>query len=283
MMKQENIITFSFGENWQSYQQTISEGMLQSAQNDIIAWLGENTIRGKTVLDIGCGSGIHSLSFYRLGAKKIISFDYDPKSTAATQGLWRKANSPEIWEVLQGSILDKDFINPFHSGDGFDIVYAWGVLHHTGAMWQAIENSCKLVKRGGLYWIALYVKGPNYQQDLALKRKYNAASVLGKRLMIAQHIAKLMRRRLRWRLMLGLLRRGRFREFGNRFRWNQKKERGMDTYHDIIDWLGGLPYEVASEQEVTEFLTERGFALEKIELHPEGSNNIYLFSLSNEQ
>ncbi|MCP4109291.1 MAG: class I SAM-dependent methyltransferase, partial [Desulfobacteraceae bacterium] len=167
----KDYITFSFGANWQSFLKTVTSERIESAQRDIVAWLGKDAVRGKTVLDIGCGSGIHSLVFYMLGAQEIVSFDYDQKSVEATQSLWKKVNRPSHWKILQGSVLDKDFIQ--NLGQGFDIVYAWGVLHHTGAMWEAIENSCVPVKKNGRYWIALYAKGPRYQQDLALKRRYN--------------------------------------------------------------------------------------------------------------
>ena len=40
----------------------------------------------------------------------------------------------------------------------FDIVYCWGVLHHTGNMWKAIDNSTEFVSDTGLYYISIYVK-----------------------------------------------------------------------------------------------------------------------------
>lgn len=273
-------ITFSFGANWQSFVKTVSSDTLLLARNDIVEWLGEDTIIGKTVLDIGCGSGIHSLVFCLLGAKEILSFDYDPKSVKATRSLWEKAGQPAHWQVVQGSILDKNFLQSIKSEYEFDIVYAWGVLHHTGAMWEAIENSCNLVKKGGLYWIALYDKGPTYESDLALKIKYNQASAMGKKLIVAENIARIIWRRLcRFgrRKFVKLLLQGRFRELREPLAWNQKKERGMNVYHDLIDWLGGLPYEVATVDEVVEFHSKKGFVLERIQTGE--ANNIYLFSV----
>jgi 2-polyprenyl-6-hydroxyphenyl methylase/3-demethylubiquinone-9 3-methyltransferase len=73
------------------------------------------------------------------------------------------------------------------------------------------------------------------------------------------------------------LMRQRYRSGQNPFTWNKKQARGMDTYHDLIDWLGGLPYEVCSIEEVFAFMVERGFIEKRILERGEGANNIFLF------
>jgi 2-polyprenyl-6-hydroxyphenyl methylase/3-demethylubiquinone-9 3-methyltransferase len=254
-------ITFSFGKNWRSFVDTVDEYAVERARADIEEWLGADRVAGKTVLDIGSGSGIHSLCYYLMGAKEILSFDVDPYSVESTRLLWQKAGSPSNWRVTQGSVLDKDFV----AGLGqHEIVYSWGVLHHTGAMWEAIGNACTTVRPGGKFWIAIYSKGPEYPKHLALKQKYNRSTIVGKKIMVWQYIFNLMRDRRR----AGL----------NPWKWNEKKDRGMDIYHDIVDWLGGLPYEVASKDEILAFCGERGFVLEKIKELPEGANNMFLFN-----
>jgi SAM-dependent methyltransferase len=261
LMEQEEI-TFSFGENWRSFVDTISEGSISRAMSDIEDWLGQDAIAGKSVLDVGSGSGIHSLCFFKLGAKEILSLDVDPYSVESTRLLWEKAGRPANWTVTQGSILDRDFVDGLGK---HEIVYSWGVLHHTGSMWEAIENTCTLVDSGGKLWIALYVKGPTYPEHLALKQSYNRASRLGKKVMVWKEIYKIMSER---------------RQMGfNPFSWNRKHDRGMDVYHDLIDWLGGLPYEVASKEEVVKLCNARGFSLDRIFETGEQGNNIYLFSL----
>ena len=257
----KNPITFSFGENWKHYLTTVSEEDINRAKRDIELWLGKNSVSGKTVIDIGSGSGIHSLAFYLLGAQRIYSLDVDPSSVDATKTLWEKER-PKNWIVSHGSILDGEFIQSIGK---FDIVYSWGVLHHTGSMWEALDNSVSLLAPGGKLWVALYAKGPRYPRDIALKQKYNASSQFGKRLMVYEQIGRTMLRRLN--------------HFSNPFTWNKKKSRGMNVYHDIVDWLGGLPYEVASKEEVLRFGKKHGLVLERLEVRGEGANNIYVFCL----
>ena len=254
-------LTFPFGKNWQSFLNSISDDALERARADIVEWVGAPRVAGSTVVDVGCGSGIHSLCFHQLGAKRVVSLDVDCECVEATQSLRNAAGNPGNWLVQHGSILDGSFV----AGLGtFDIVYSWGVLHHTGHMWKAIGTAAELAAPRGMLWLALYVKGPHYAADLALKKRYNAASPLLKKMMIWQRVGHRMAR---------LARQGR-----NPLRWNERKARGMDTYHDIVDWVGGFPYEVASRDETVDFLRQRGFALEKIEEHAERWNNIYLFS-----
>jgi 2-polyprenyl-6-hydroxyphenyl methylase/3-demethylubiquinone-9 3-methyltransferase len=249
---------FSFGENWKSFISDMDENSVQSAMDNISKWL--ESIDGKTVLDIGCGSGLQSFAFLRLGASLIISFDLDRLSVEATQALWEKVGHPSTWNIYQGSILDEAFLSQLPE---VDIVYSWGTLHHTGSMWKAMENTLKFVKPGGRWWISIYVKGPNYERDLARKEQYNSASRLQKRFMEYRYTII--------PIMLGRLKRRQ-----NPLAWNQRRDRGMDTYHDMVDWLGGLPYEVASADEILQFASKHGLSPEKIETAHEGQCAVYL-------
>lgn len=260
MSRQE--ITFSFGKNWENFLRVLNDERLSLARRDIEEYLGEDCIKGASVIDIGSGSGIHSSCFFFLEAERVVSIDIDPRSVNATRLMWEKSGKPSNWSILEGSILDNTFIQ---SQGNFDIVYSWGVLHHTGMMWQALENAFSLVKPGGKIMIALYAKGPKYAKHLAEKEKYNRSSSLGKKMMEAYRILWLMY--------------GRARQLKNPFTWNETRYRGMNVYHDLVDWLGGLPYEVASDKEIIQFGNERGFIPDHIKIRGEGANNIYVFHL----
>lgn len=255
-------VTFSFGANWQDFIRTMPRDAVERALADHRQWLDDDQLQGARVLDIGCGSGLHALVFQLRGAGALTAIDKDPHSVAATRLLRERLGSPAGWTVEEGSILDAALVERL-ARTPFDIVYSWGVLHHSGAMWQALEHAFRLVAPGGRLWISLYAAGPRYARHLALKQRYNAASRLGKWWLERVHIAG---------IMLGRLRQGR-----NPLAWNQAKERGMDTWHDLVDWLGGLPYEVAGIGAVVAAARARGFAALRIAEAPEGSCQVYLF------
>jgi 2-polyprenyl-3-methyl-5-hydroxy-6-metoxy-1,4-benzoquinol methylase len=251
--------TFAFGGNWRSFSRFVSEDRIRGAQSNIVDWLGQDAVVGKTVLDIGCGSGIHSLGFRRLGAKSIVSLDVDPLSVACTRRFWEKLGRPSNWRVNQVSVLDAEAMAALGQ---FDIVYSWGVLHHTGEMWRAIDTTARLGKPGARLWISIYTKGPHYPEHLATKIRFNKASWLEKQKMLARHL------RRSWRYG---------KSTGKSFREWFWPERGMNQYHDAVDWLGGLPYEVASVAEITGFLAERGWTLERVDERSDGGCSVYLF------
>lgn len=253
-------ITFSFGRNWQHYVENLTEEQVSSARGAIERFLGRDRISRSRVIDVGSGSGIHSLAFLELGAREVLSLDVDSASVAATRSLHDRAGKPSNWSIREGSILDRVLAADLGR---FDIVYAWGVLPHTGELWAATDATCSLVAEHGALLLGIYARGPNYARHLKLKQRYNAASRLGKSLMEWRFVLRTMFSRL-WRLE-------------SPTGWNERKDRGMDAFHDIRDWLGGLPYEVASEDEVLRFCRERAFELERIEVLGEGGNNTYLF------
>src|ERR1035437_1060212 len=140
-------ITFSFGKNWQNLLKIVDEDDFNRSLDDLNRWFNNRVdLKGKDIIDIGSGSGIHSLMLYTKEPANLFSFDYDKNSVAATTSLWEKAGCPKNWQVEQGSILDKAYMGKFEK---FDLVYSWGVLHHTGSMWKAIKNASELVKTNG--------------------------------------------------------------------------------------------------------------------------------------
>jgi len=185
----------------------------------------------------------------------VIGFDYDPRSVEATRYVQHRAGNPKSWTVMRGSVLDDTFLQALPPAD---VVYSWGVLHHTGDVWRAIRNAAGLIKEGGLLYLALYSadvqKDPTPEFWLDVKRRYLAASALGKRQMELWYIWRFMMHRQLANLP-GVLR-----------RWAEyKKDRGMDLITDVRDWLGGWPMEFVHDVDVKRFATqELGLVLENI-------------------
>lgn len=251
---------FEFGKNWLSFVMDISDEDINKAKSNILLWLENEDLSKKTILDIGCGSGLHSYAFFQLGSKKIISFDFDNKSVEATKILWEKAGKPSNWEIFQGSVLDDEWLS--NLGE-FDIIYSWGVLHHTGNMWKSIKNVLDYsVHDKSKIWLALYQGVNTYKSDFELKIKYNKSNFFGKKLMVLNAILKIMKKR---------------RAKGeNPFTWNVKRGRGMNTYHDLVDWMGGFPYEVCSKDELAAFMKKNGGG-DLIKYNDDESCIVYVF------
>lgn len=137
---------FEFGANWARFLSVLNEERIDAAQASLCRMLEVEDLKGKTFLDIGSGSGLFSLAARRLGAC-VHSFDYDPQSVGCTAELKRRYFPEDAdWTVEEGSVLDTGYLQGLGQ---FDVVYSWGVLHHTGAMWQALENVAPLVAGGG--------------------------------------------------------------------------------------------------------------------------------------
>lgn len=137
---------FAFGQNWSNFLRTLDDERILEAERSLKQMLEVESLRDKRFVDVGSGSGLFSLAARRLGAS-VHSFDYDPQSVACTSELKRRffPGDPQ-WTVEEGSVLDDDYLA---SLGRFDVVYSWGVLHHTGAMWKALENVTHLCAGGG--------------------------------------------------------------------------------------------------------------------------------------
>lgn len=235
--------SFSFGRNWQYFLRLLDDDRVHRAEQSLIDWLGLPDLRGKTFLDIGSGSGLFSLAAFRLGADRVVSFDVDPYSVACTRYLYERAGKPPQWEVREASVLDTAFLAQLGQ---FDIVYSWGVLHHTGAMWQAVRNAAALVAPGGMYYIALYNRTTGLASSerwLRVKQFYNRAPGLGKRALEGAYATLFIMR---------LLAR---RQNPVHYIRTYRSERGMNWWTDVRDWLGGYPYEAATPSEVIAFMS----------------------------
>ncbi len=265
---------FAFGKNWQAFiNKYLNDDRLKESAKSLCEFLGVGNLKGKTFLDIGCGSGLFSLAALRLGASKIVSFDVDPFSVKCTKTLYQQENSPHNWEIFEGSILSDSLIKEIGT---FDIVYSWGVLHHTGDMWKAIENALSFVNDNGVLYIAIYNKadglaiypdgrfGPSkfweVEKKIYSKLPFFLQTIIDFGVMSLLILAYLL-------------------TFNNPIKKIRSHNllRGMSWRIDIKDWLGGFPYEYASVTEIFRFMKDKGFLLVNIKNNNGLMNNEYLF------
>lgn len=244
---------FEFGKNWALFLRSLNESRIQEACQSLTSMLEMSDLSGKRFIDIGSGSGLFSLAARRLGAR-VHSFDYDPHSFACTQELQRRYYPDDPgWIVEQASILDPEYVAKLGT---FDIVYSWGVLHHTGQMWKALDHAGSMVTPGGKLFIAIYNnQGAASRRWLWVKKTYNQYPILRWPLLLGSFW------RLYWRSMLKdllLLRPG------HTFRQYRTYRRGMTLWRDIVDWVGGYPFEVAKAEELFHFYRDRGFTLTRL-------------------
>lgn len=229
---------FRFGENWTDYLRHVDARAIDEAERGLLALIPAERLKGATFLDIGCGSGLHSLVACRLGAK-VTATDIDVDSVSATRKLL--ADHGAKADVREQSVFD--------TTGQFDVVYSWGVLHHTGAMWKAIEHAASLVKPGGLFAIALYQKTRMCGFWRTEKRFYSRAPKVAQKLMRGLYVA--------YDSALHVY----FGANPVRYIRDYKSSRGMNYYNDVHDWLGGYPYESATPDEIIAFVEARGFKL----------------------
>jgi 2-polyprenyl-6-hydroxyphenyl methylase/3-demethylubiquinone-9 3-methyltransferase len=235
---------FAFGDNWRRFLDRLDERRLAEAELSLKSLLALDDLRGLRFLDIGSGSGIFSLAARRLGAR-VRSFDYDQAAVECALILrQRYFAGDDQWTIGRGSVLDADFVSSLGT---FDIVYSWGVLHHTGAMHRAIELAASRVKLGGLFAVALYRKTRFCFFWTREKRWYVDAAPWQQR--AARSLFTFL-----LRLAL-IVRRRNFKQYVA----NYHSVRGMDYETDVHDWMGGYPYESIGAAEVLEFMRRLGF------------------------
>jgi 2-polyprenyl-3-methyl-5-hydroxy-6-metoxy-1,4-benzoquinol methylase len=259
---------FSFGENWKRFLGELTEQKLSYAKKSLVSFIDLKSLKNKVFIDAGCGSGLYSLAAIRLSAKKVISFDVDFNSVNCAKYLREKHKiGNKRWEIRAGSLLNKKFLKRLGKAD---IVYSWGVAHHTGKMHDALENLGLMVKNKGILYLAIYNNFQGFPLSsknwLKIKKFYADSPGTLRKCMELAYCSY-------YGLGLTLALKNPFRymsEYG-------KNNRGMSFYRDACDWLGGYPYEYASIREITDFFEKRNFKVLKVKPTKREGCNEYLF------
>jgi 2-polyprenyl-3-methyl-5-hydroxy-6-metoxy-1,4-benzoquinol methylase len=243
---------FEFGRNWRRFLRVLDPPRIQRAEDSLVSMLRESSLSGRHFLDIGCGSGLSSLVARRLGAR-VHSFDFDAESVWCAEEL-RKRFFPgdPHWTIARGSVLDGAYMQSLGT---FDVVYSWGVLHHTGRMWDAVDAACRAVAPQGKLFIALYNDlGTRTRRWRFIKQTYNRLPTALRPLFTALAIAPQEAKDAARALAAG--RPGDYLQS-----WTGCNDRGMNRWRDAVDWVGGFPYEVATPEAIFDFCRARGFEL----------------------
>ncbi len=242
---------FEFGKNWSNFLKKLDPKKIEHSENMLKTMLDEPHLEGKTFLDIGSGSGLHSLAAKKLGAQ-VFSFDYDSNSVACTQYLKDTFYKNDgQWTVTQGSALEEQYIQSLGT---FDVVYSWGVLHHTGQMWHGLDLASIPVKENGKLYIAIY----NTQIQTPIWRIIKKTYVSSPKLI--QNILNII---FMIYFSTGLFIADVLRGI-NPLRRHTDLNRGMVVYNDAVDWIGGYPFETAKPEEILDFYKSKGFVLDKM-------------------
>jgi SAM-dependent methyltransferase len=254
---------FPFGQNWASYAEKIGEQELTAANEGLRRLLGGSNLEGKRLLDVGRGSGVHSLAALELGASEVVAVDLDPESVKTARMLLAKFAPNAHYRVEELSVFDLD---PNILGK-FDIVYSWGVLHHTGDLDLALRKAGAMLDERGEFVFALYRRTLMCPFWRVEKRWYSRASKSSQR--IAQKAFSTF-------FVLALWATG--KDYAK-----YRTRRGMDPYHDLHDWLGGYPYESMSSREIEHLMSEMKLTHVRSFVRKGFSHKLGLFGSGNDE
>jgi len=249
---------FAFGENWAGYATKVTVAEIAEAERGLLRLLGPAGLASQRFLDLGCGSGLHAAAALRRGAREVVAVDLDPESVRTAQELLgRYAPEGAAYRVLPGDVFD---IGPGSFGV-FDIVYSWGVLHHTGNLERALASAAALVGPNGRLVVALYRRTWLDAFWRVEKRWYAHASEKSQARARSVYVAL-------FRLRMAALGKS-FTEYVSGYSSN----RGMDYFHDLHDWMGGWPYEAIEPAEVAQLMASHGLEPELVPARPAGKRS----------
>lgn len=233
---------FAFGRNWQQFvEHALTPEKIEQARQAFRQLCVGVTFEGRTFLDIGFGQGLALCLAQEMGAV-VLGIDIDDDNVPSLQKTLASFHSSCAPRIRIASILDRAFVEELRRSGQFDIVHSWGVLHHTGDMWQAICNAADLVKPDGCFILSIYNRHWSSPLWRLVKWSYNHAPRVVQRLFIFAFYP--------------IIYLAKFLVTGQN---PKRKQRGMDFFYDVVDWIGGYPYEYASAEAIADFVCRLGF------------------------
>lgn len=211
-------------------------------------------IKGKTVLDAGCGTGVFSIIFARNGAAKVTGIDISPGSLGTARSLKEKFGLTNV------EFREQDMLHLPCAAASFDIVWAWGTVHHTTDPLGAIAEFIRVLKPGGSLFLAIY-------------KRTNVT-------WMHEIIRKTMIRTPRWSWNV-LAKAGAFvlTPVVLLFKRRQKSRKGEKLSELILDWYFVPIRHYYRPEEIQVFLERKNFKIEKYLAHSgrfnSSSNFIY--------
>ena len=140
----------SFGYQWTTFRRTQLDDDDRAESEQTFAektGLTPDDVRGRSVLDVGCGMGRFSDVVARWGARTVVGVDLSRAVEAAVENLSPYPGAA----IVQGDAADP----PFREGS-FDMVFSIGVLHHTPSTARSLAAVARLVRPGGTLAVWVY-------------------------------------------------------------------------------------------------------------------------------
>jgi ubiquinone/menaquinone biosynthesis C-methylase UbiE len=124
----------------------------EASEKHWLLFFSPEEVKGKAVLDSGCGTGIFSIIFAKNGAGQVTGIDISPGSLGTAESLKQK------FGLTNARFEQQDMLHLPYDDASFDIVWAWGTVHHTTDPLGAIDGLIRVLKPGGSILLAIYKK-----------------------------------------------------------------------------------------------------------------------------
>ena len=136
-----------YDRHWSTYVPNI-----EPCREHVEMFFGEGEIEDKLVLDAGCGTAVFSFVFTEKGARDVVALDLTKRSLLEARMRTKRLGSGKV-HFVRATMLSLPF-----GDEAFDVVWAWGAVHHTDRPWEALAELCRMVKIGGVLFLAVYLR-----------------------------------------------------------------------------------------------------------------------------